>query len=214
MPRSGGRREGCRAARALAAAAGAARCGRHPATRIHLVPVVDGQRELGESAKPDLTQGHEVVEPAVGPTLDCQELDELGKIGVVGEPVVDRWNEVALCDVAHGCDRIVRHPGQHLLADAESTQEHFLEVALQPCDIRVVLEPLRAIERLERSGVQGVHRQQRAEHVAPVPRNVDIQVAQTVRPAAERDRDRVSERAVHHLNVPGAARRETWLTRC
>ena len=152
----------------------------------------------------DLTEGDEVVEPSVWSSLDGDELDELGKRRVLREPLVDVRDQVSLRDDPQRVGRVVGQARDDRFADGETLQELTFEISLQGRDRRIVLEPLRAVERFQRRGVERMDLEQRAEAVTPISCVRCTEVGESSWVAMKRVPERGGERTGvrHVLLVP------------
>jgi hypothetical protein len=73
----------------------------------HLVPVVLRHLQLGFTRETDLSDGHEVVEPAVGAAFDREERPEALGVGPFREPFVDSRHERCAGQPSNRCNRIL-----------------------------------------------------------------------------------------------------------
>ena len=160
----------------------------------HLVPVVLAQLELRAARQPELADGDEVVEPAVGPALDGEELHQLLPGGLLGQPAVRGGQPVAGGHGPHrpddplGVVGLGQRPGA-LPGGLELVEPRLLEGGLERGHLGGALQADTVAELVERCGVQVVHRQQAQEAVAAVERlapGEDLQVAALSRARSSR----------------------------
>ena len=133
-------------------------------TASHLVPVVGGQRQLRETGETDLAQRDQVVEAGVGPTLEGEELHEVGAVGGTGEPVVDGGDHLFVSDGAERLGDVVG--SRRRIVATEPGAEASLERELHLGHPRIVLPLLGAAQRVDRREVERVHVEQGRHRLA------------------------------------------------
>ena len=116
----------------------------------HLVPVVAGQLDLGHPRQAELARGDQVVEAAVGPAFQGEELDQLLEGRVLRHPCVHVGHQVGAGDDPDGSHGVLGEvPARAPVVVHQVGDEGGLEPQLQVGHGRVMLPPHHRAEAVD-----------------------------------------------------------------